>query len=143
VEYQPGVVAPQCRIEYRAIAGTRALIEGALATHVGGVSAYAWINRLVCRIESRCVDDGLLAEGKAPSYYLEGLLYNVPVDKFGTSYQDCCINAINWIQKEADKDKLVCANEQYYFLRDGSPTCWPKANGEAFLHAAIQLWSNW
>lgn len=40
--------------------------------------------------------------GIAPSYYLEGLLYNVPNDKFTTSYQDCFINTMNWIQNEAE-----------------------------------------
>lgn len=98
--------------------------------------------RVLKNMRSRCVDDGLLEKGVAPSYYIEGLLYNVPSNLFLTSYQDCFINAFNWIQKEADKDKLVCANEQYYLLRDGYPTCWPKAHGEAFIEAAIKLWNN-
>ena len=40
------------------------------------------------------IERGELAEGVAPSYYLEGMLYNVPADKFGTSYQDTFTNAI-------------------------------------------------
>ena len=99
--------------------------------------------RILKNLRSRCVDDKLLASGVAPSYYLEGLLYNVPSDKFGTSYAQSFVNAINWIQSEADKDKLVCANEQYYLLRDDAHTCWPKANAEAFLSAATNLWNNW
>jgi hypothetical protein len=99
--------------------------------------------RILKNLRSRCVDDKLLASGIAPSYYLEGMLYNVPSDKFGTSYAQSFVNAINWIQKEADKDKLVCANEQYYLLRDDAHTCWPKANAEAFLSAASNLWNNW
>jgi hypothetical protein len=105
----------------------------------------AWLKpmiRILKNLRGRCITEKLLAAGAAPSYYLEGLLYNVPSDKFKTSYQDCFIQAFNWIQ-EADKDKLVCANEQYYLLRDGTHTCWPKANGEAFLNAAIGLWNNW
>ena len=82
-------------------------------------------------------------KGDAPSYYLEGLLYNVPIDKFATSFEDCFVNAINWIQNEADKNELVCANEQYYLLRDNTHTCWPNANCEAFLNSAIRLWSDW
>lgn len=99
--------------------------------------------RILKNLRSRCVDDKLLASGGAPSYYLEGLLYNVPPDKFGTSYAQSFVNAINWIQSEADKDKLVCANQQYYLLRDDPHTCWPKANAEAFLSAATTLWNNW
>jgi hypothetical protein len=99
--------------------------------------------RVLKNLRSKLVDEGALKNGIAPSYYLEGLLYNVPIDKFTTSYQDCFINAVNWIQTEADKSKLVCANEQYYLLWDNTHTSWPKANCEAFLNAAIKLWNDW
>jgi len=94
-------------------------------------------------LRSRCVSEEILRQGVAPSYYLEGLLYNIPLDKFGGSYSDTFVNAINWLQQEADKDKLVCANEQYYLLFDGTHTSWPKADGQAFLDAAIKLWNDW
>jgi hypothetical protein len=97
--------------------------------------------RVLKNMRSKCVAEGLLKEGKAPSYYIEGLLYNVPADKFSGNYQTCFINAFNWIQSEAKKDDLVCANEQYYLLRDGSLTCWSPADGEAFIDAVIKLWN--
>lgn len=99
--------------------------------------------RVLKNLRSKLVADGKLGAGIAPSYYLEGLLYNVPSDKFGRSYSDCFVNAMNWIQSEADKDKLVCANEQYYLLWDGSHTSWEKANANAFLKAAIEAWNDW
>lgn len=99
--------------------------------------------RIFKNLRSKLVEDGLLQPGVAPSYYLEGLLYNVPSPKFGSTYQDSFVNAMNWIQSEADKDELVCANEQYYLLRDGFPTCWPKADGKAFLIAASKMWKEW
>ncbi len=99
--------------------------------------------RVFKNLRSKLVADGALKSGIAPSYYLEGLLYNVPAEKFGSSYADCFVNAINWIQTEADKSKLVCANEQYYLLWEGSHTSWEKANAEAFIQSAIRLWNNW
>jgi hypothetical protein len=99
--------------------------------------------RILKNLRSKLAEDEVLEAKTAPSYYLEGLLYNVPDDKFTTDYEDCFVNAINWIQNDADKSKLVCANEQYYLLWDNSPTSWPKANCEAFLNAAIDLWKNW
>ena len=98
--------------------------------------------RVLKNMRSKCVDEGLLEAGVAPSYYIEGLLHNVPSGYFGTSYQDCFINAFNWIQKEANKENLLCANEQYYLLRDGYPTCWSKADGDAFINAVIKLWND-
>ncbi len=99
--------------------------------------------RILKNIRTKLVKDGVLDAGVAPSYYLEGLLYNVPRDLFDTSYQDCFINAINWVQNDADKDKLLCANEQYYLLRDNTHNCWPKADCDDFLSAVIDLWNDW
>ncbi|MDD0968502.1 MULTISPECIES: nucleotidyltransferase [Pseudomonas] len=99
--------------------------------------------RIIKNLRSKLVSDGLLKPGIAPSYFLEGLLYNIPSAKFGSSYGDCFVNAINWIQQEADKSKLVCANEQYYLLWNNSPTSWEKADAEAFLTAATKLWNDW
>lgn len=99
--------------------------------------------RILKNLRSKLIEDDILQPGIAPSYYLEGLLYNVPNEKFGSSYADCFVNAINWIQQEADKSKLVCANEQYYLLRSGTPTSWESADADAFISAAIRLWNAW
>ena len=109
-------------------------------------SSNRWLKpmaRVMKNLRGKLVADGTIKSKLAPSYYIEGLLYNVPDDKFGGSYQDCFINAINWLQNEADKGELVCANEQYYLLRDNSHTCWPRADCESFLNAASSLWTEW
>lgn len=99
--------------------------------------------RIFKNLRARLVDDGVLKAGVAPSYYLEGLLYNVPTDRFADSYADCLVKSLNWIQQESVRSNLVCANEQYYLLRDGSLVCWTPAKAEAFLAAAIKLWNAW
>jgi hypothetical protein len=98
--------------------------------------------RVFKNLRRRLVRVGKLQSGDAPSYYLEGLLYNVPDNKFGGSYSDCFCKAINWIQ-QADKTKFVCANEQYFLLRDFSSVCWEPAMCEKYLAAAVELWNNW
>jgi len=113
------------------------------AKHQATKSRLKPLIRVLKNLRGRLVSDGLLKAGIAPSYYLEGLLYNVPPDKFTTSLQDSLADAINWVQSEADKNKLLCANEQYYLLRDGYHTCWPVANAEAFLNATIKLCNEW
>ncbi len=99
--------------------------------------------RVFKNMRSRMVEDGLIKAGIAPSYYIEGLLYNVPDVKLTTSYQDCVVNTLNWYRKEASKADLVCANEQYYLLRDGCHTCWRQTACDAFIEAAIELWNEW
>ncbi len=99
--------------------------------------------RVFKNMRTRMVDDGLIKAGIAPSYYIEGLLYNVPNDKFTTSFGDCVVNILNWYRQNAVKAELVCANEQYYLLRDGHHTCWNQANCDAFVEAAVTLWNDW
>ncbi len=99
--------------------------------------------RVFKNMRSRMIDDGLIKSGIAPSYYIEGLLYNVSNQKLTSSYQDCVVNTLNWYRQEAPKTDLVCANEQYYLLRDGHHTCWTQVNCDAFVEAAVRLWNEW
>ncbi len=98
--------------------------------------------RVFKNIRNRMISDGKIKDGLAPSYYLEGLLYNVPNSKFGTSYSSTVAESINWIL-QADKSKFVCANEQYYLVRAGEHVCWEPADCEAFLSALVDYWNSW
>jgi hypothetical protein len=99
--------------------------------------------RIFKNARSKMIEDGLIAEGSAPSYYIEGLLHNVPDDEFVGDYQDIFLNILNWLYKAKDRTKFECANGQYYLLLDGFHTCWPCADGEAFINGVITLWNNW
>jgi hypothetical protein len=65
--------------------------------------------RIFKNMRTRMAADGLIADGLAPSYYIEGLLYNAPNEQFGGIYTDTFCNCVNWLAK-ADKSKLVCAS---------------------------------
>lgn len=84
----------------------------------------------------------MISSGDAPSYFLEGLLYNVPDVNFGSSYTATFVNTINWLCK-VDQKQLVCANEQYYLLNKASPVTWREDKYIAFLHTACDLWRHW
>lgn len=98
--------------------------------------------RILKNLRSRLVDDGTINAGVAPSYYIEGLLYNVPNDKFGGSYTDTFANCFNWII-ETDRSNFVCANQQYYLLRENSPVTWRDGKCTEFLNATRDLWTQW
>ncbi len=97
--------------------------------------------RVLKNMRSRMVDEGLIESGVAPSYYIEGLLYNVPNEKLTRSIEDSLVNILNWYRQDASKTDLVCANEQYYLLRDGYHTCWSQTDCDAFVEAAVDLWN--
>ena len=98
--------------------------------------------RVLKNLRGKLVEDEMIEAGVAPSYYIEGLLYNVPNEKFGKSYDDSFVNCINWIL-EADQSKFLCANRQYYLLREGSPVTWRDSQCTEFLTAACDLWKQW
>jgi len=99
--------------------------------------------RIFKNIRGKLVTDGLIGEKAAPSYFIEGLLYNVPDDRFSGTYNNMVFNILQWLHQTTDKTKFVCVNEQYYLLRDDSPVCWSVADGQQFISATIQLWNNW
>ncbi len=118
-------------------------LENLTKAHQASASWLKPMVRIMKNLRGKLVADGLLEAGIAPSYFIEGLMYNVPSDKFGINYGDSWVNSVNWLQQEADKEKLVCANEQYYLLRDGHLVTWNQKNYDLFMSAAIKLWNDW
>ena len=82
--------------------------------------------RILKNVRRAMVNDGLIEKTIAPSYFLEGLLYNVPNDKFGSSFEDTIISSINWIM-QADRSQFVSANEQFVLFGNW-PETWPVAH---------------
>lgn len=56
-----------------------------------------------------------ISRDTTPSYFLECMLYNVPISNFSTSYQDTFCNVVNWLNK-TDLIDFVCQNGQLNFL---------------------------
>lgn len=112
------------------------------AKHQATGSWFKPVVRIAKNLRCRMEDDGLLTKGDTPSYYLEGLLYNVPNDKFGGSYEASLVNSLNWLIG-TDRSQFVCANQQYYLLRDDPNFTWSSAKCDAFLNAAVKSWEDW
>ena len=98
--------------------------------------------RVIKNMRNTMIDKGYIADGIAPSYFLEGMLYNVPDIEFGSSYAHTFANAINWITR-SDRAKLLCANEQYLLLHATSPVTWRAENLQKYLDAVTKFWNDW
>jgi hypothetical protein len=94
--------------------------------------------RVFKNIRGVLVDRGVLSKEKAPSYFIEGMLYNVPNDQFGNSYAATVLGCIGWVLK-ADWAAFVCANEKHSLLGPSSVQ-WSRENCLAFLKAVLELW---
>lgn len=110
--------------------------------HQNTNSYFKPIVRIFKNIRNRMIDDGRLQDGVAPSYFLEGMLWNVPNQLFGGSYQQTTINCFNHIYGMPDKARLTCANGIHRLIRDGDPVCWPSQNHDAFMEAFKTFWND-
>jgi hypothetical protein len=97
--------------------------------------------RILKNMRNAMLAKGRLAEGVAPSYFVEGMLYNVPDANFGATYGSTLVNALNWLNG-CDCSKLECANELYFLFHPTSPVTWRREQFETFLAALIGFWND-
>jgi hypothetical protein len=96
--------------------------------------------RIFKNMRNYIIERKQLAAGVAPSYFIEGMLYNVPNDKFGTSYEDTFVNAFNFLSS-ADRSNFKCANGINMLLGTTAVT-WRSENCVTYLEALKALWIN-
>lgn len=104
-----------------------------------------WFKKMVRvykNMRNRMVEDGYLAEGVASSYFIEGMLWNVPNDRFGTSFEDSFVNCFNWVNA-SDKTQLACANDLHWLIRDVGGNSWNPADFYAYIAAVRKYWNEW
>lgn len=105
----------------------------------------AWFKpliRIFKNARQRLIEEGALQPGVAPSYYIEGLLYNVPLQRFGTTYVKSMFECLVCLS-QADKRGFVCANEQYPLLDGNADVTWNTADCNAYVNAMVNLWNRW
>jgi hypothetical protein len=98
--------------------------------------------RVYKNMRNYLVNQKALRDGLAPSYFIEGLLWNVPTGSYGTNFESTVVNTFNYLT-ETDRSGFRCANNIHYLLRDNSHTSWSLADCQTFLDAIRTLWNNW
>ncbi|MFH1067917.1 MAG: nucleotidyltransferase [bacterium] len=97
--------------------------------------------RIFKNIRTRLVDDEIIDAGLAPSYFIEGMLYNVPNEKFTGNYKDAFVACKDWLI-ETDRTNFLCANMQQSLFGNTSVT-WTEENCQKFLKEVSDLWDGW
>lgn len=97
--------------------------------------------RVLKNMRNTMIEKGYLAAGVAPSYFLEGLLSNVPTNLFTYRYTDTFVNYMNWLDT-CNRVELTCANGIHWLLREGYPTSWTEAKLNTFTTAAVKYWNS-
>jgi hypothetical protein len=98
--------------------------------------------RIFKNMRHRLTRDGVLRDGVAPSYYIEGLLSNIPEPNFVARHDATVLNCLRWLYA-CDRSTLRCAHRMSLLIGDNSPIAWPLASCNAFINGAANLWDNW
>jgi len=96
--------------------------------------------RVFKNLRNTMIEKSIIRDGLAPSYFIEGMLYNVPDGGYGGSEQLNFKDVLEWLLA-ADRSTFVCANGQFKLLGNGIVT-WPAENCTAFLNAVKKYWDN-
>jgi len=84
-------------------------------------------------------DRRLIQDGVASSHAIECLLFNVPHQQFGGSYQTTFINVVNWLAG-ADLTGFVCQNGVQRLFEQNR---WTIEKAQAYIGALVQMWQQW
>jgi len=116
--------------------------ENAVAKHQGTNEWYKPTVRIFKNFRNRLLSDGSLAEGAAPSYFVECLLYNVPNSAFGSGYRQTVEKALLWLGETCTSeaiDKLVTGSGlQWLFGKQ--ETSWSQESAIRLVNAYMKAW---
>lgn len=115
--------------------------ENCTAKHQATNQNFKRVVRVFKNMRNTMIEKGLLADKVASSYFIEGMLYNVPNDKFTGSYQDMWVECFNSVVR-ADETKLTTASGLHWLVRENSSVCWPSADFHIFTTALKKYWES-
>ena len=95
--------------------------------------------RIYKNLRNTLVRRGMVSPKLAPSYFLEGLLHNVPSESFGRNYVDTILSTFNWING-SDRSHFTCANGLRPLFGNTADT-WSAADCNTFLDAFARFWN--
>lgn len=98
--------------------------------------------RVYKNMRNRMIGDEVLKEGTMPSYFIEGMLYNVPNSKFGGTFVDSFVLTYNWILG-ANPFELVTASGLNWLVREGTQVSISPTKFNEYLQATRGYWTDW
>lgn len=116
-------------------------MDNCTTKHQGTQNRFKPTVRILKNMRNAMVKDHYLADGVAPSYFLEGMLWNIPNQNFTWTYQQTFEDCLSWLE-HSDPTQLACANDLYWLIRDGAAVCWNMKDFQTFLSAARRYWNS-
>ncbi|WP_420768597.1 nucleotidyltransferase [Parageobacillus thermoglucosidasius] len=97
--------------------------------------------RIFKNARSYLVENKGFDKKKAPSYFIENLLYNVPNDHFNGTLQNTMYNILKYLHS-ADLNTFICQNHQLRLFGPGQDQ-WNVSDASEYILEMITLWNEW
>lgn len=111
------------------------------AKHQDTQENFKKIVRIFKNLRKRLIEERRIAEGTAPSYFIEGLLFNVPNHLLiGSTWQEIIANVLEWL-RTAHMNQFICPNGEQILLSDFG-NGWNSTHAATFVAAAIDYWNH-
>lgn len=115
--------------------------ESLTSKQKGTGSRYKPLVRVLKNIKAKLVELEAIDEKTAPSYFLEGWLYNAPNELYVNNIGQRFVGVVNWLL-QADEKNFLMPHGMYGLFGDGS-TQWNHQKYKTFRDALVVLWNNW
>jgi hypothetical protein len=115
--------------------------NNAVTKHGATNSRYKGIVRAFKNMRSYLVDKGRLTKEEAPSYFIQGMIYNAPDGLFVADKTTTTLNVLQWLNR-ANLNTFISQNGQHPLIGEG-PHLWPSANAQKTIKELSTLWNNW
>lgn len=102
---------------------------------------YKKIVRILKNARSYLIDKGILDKKKAPSYFLQSLVYNVPDDHFSGDISTATRNVLNYLYNE-DVSNFISQNNQHALFGPAEEQ-WNIPDARETIIALVNLWDKW
>jgi hypothetical protein len=89
------------------------------------------------------VDRGLMGEGLAPSYFMQGLLWNVPDDLYDTDPSSTYCDVVNWLERNRVWFHTFRCQNGIDPLFGMDPEQWNVSDACAVVSSLVRLWNEW
>lgn len=113
----------------------------AVAKHGATGDRYKGLVRTFKNMRSYLVDRGHLTKEEAPSYFIQGMVYNVPDGLFVADRSNTTLEALRWLRR-ANLNALESQNGQHMLLGAGAEF-WDPASAQKTVEKLCFLWDNW
>lgn len=115
--------------------------RNAVDKHADTNNRYKSQVRIFKNMRNYLIDKGFLEKGEAPSYFIQGMVYNAPKHLFVADRVTTTLGILRWL-RSIDLNTLQSQNEQHKLLGNTSD-CWNPEHAKKTVEQLCFLWDKW